>query len=75
LPKALSKILKEEYTELIDKLEEYRGIRNEVEYSPYPDIDKSLKETASELLQETKLSIELFVRCFKERGIEIDATI
>ena len=75
LPKTLSKILEEEYTGLVDKLEEYRGIRNEVEYSPYPDIDKSLKETASELLQETKLSIDLFVRCFRERRIEIDATI
>ena len=49
--------------------------RNEVEYSPYPEIDKSLKETAEKILKETKLSLELIVRCFRERGLEVDATI
>jgi len=75
LPKNLSKVLPLEYSEFIKKLEQYRGIRNEVEYSPYPEIDKSLKETASEILQETKRSIELIISCFNERGIEVDATI
>ncbi len=49
--------------EFTDKLEQYRVVRNEAEYSPYPDIDKSLEETASEMLQETQFSIELIVRC------------
>ena len=64
-----------EYAEFISKLEQYRDIRNEVEYSPYPEIDKSLEETASEILQETKRSIEFIVCCFRERGLEVDATI
>ena len=64
-----------EYAEFINKLEQYRDIRNEVEYSPYPEIDKSLEETAKEILQETKRSIELIIRCFSERGLEVDATI
>ena len=75
LPKSLGKVLPPEYAEFIKKLEQYRGIRNEVEYSPYPEIDKSLKETASEILQETKHSIELIVRCFSERGLEVNAII
>jgi len=75
LPKSLGKILPSEYAEFINKLEQYRDIRNEVEYSPYPEIEKSLKEIAPEILQETKRSIELIVRCFTERGIEVDATI
>ena len=75
LPKNLGEVLQKEYAEFIDKLEQYRDIRNEVEYSPYPEIDKSLEETASEILQETKRSIELIVRCFSERGIEVDTPI
>jgi len=75
LPRNLGKVLPSKYIEFIKKLEQYRGIRNEVEYSPYPEIDKSLKETASEILQETKRSIELIISCFNERGIEVDATI
>ncbi|MBM3235902.1 HEPN domain-containing protein [Candidatus Poribacteria bacterium] len=75
LPKSLSKVLPSEYAEFIKKLEQYRGIRNEIEYSPYPEIDNSLEETAKEILQETKHSIELIVCCFRERGIEVDATI
>lgn len=74
LPKSLSKVLPSEYAEFTDKLEQYRVVRNEAEYSPYPDIDKSLEETASEMLQETQFSIELIVRYFSERGVEIDAT-
>ena len=75
LPKSLGKALPSEYAEFIKKLEQYRGIRNEVEYSPYPEIDKSLEETAKEILQETKRSIELIVRCFTERGLEVNAII
>jgi uncharacterized protein (UPF0332 family) len=74
LPKNLGKVLPLEYAEFISKLEQYRDIRNEVEYSPYPEIDKSLEETAKEILQETKRSIELIIRCFSERGLEVDAT-
>ena len=75
LPKNLGKALPSEYAEFIKKLEQYRGIRNEVEYSPYPEIDKSLKEIASEILQETKRSIDLIARCFSERGVEVNAII
>ena len=75
LPKSLGKVLPPEYAEFINKLEQYRDIRNEVEYSPYPEIDKSLEETAKEILRETKRSIELIVCCFRERGLEVDATI
>jgi hypothetical protein len=71
----LGKVLPSEYAEFINKLEQYRDIRNEVEYSPYPEIDKSLEETAKEILKETKRSIELIISCFSERGIEVDATI
>ena len=38
-------------------------------------IQKHLEETAKEILQETKCSIELIARCFSERGLEVDATI
>ena len=55
----LGKVLPSEYAEFIEKLERYQGIRNDVEYSPvsrrrqlakrtYPEIDKSLKETAEQ---------------------------
>ena len=33
------------------------------------------KETAEKILKETKRSIELIVRFFSERGLEVDATI
>ena len=74
LSKNLGKVLPLEYAEFIEKLEQYRNIRNEVEYSPYPEIDKSLIETAEQILYETKCSVELIIRFFRERGIEVDAT-
>ena len=70
----MGKVLPLEYAEFIEKLEQYRNIRNEVEYSPYPEIDKSLIETAEQILYETKCSVELIIRFFRERGIEVDAT-
>ncbi|MBD3183129.1 HEPN domain-containing protein [Candidatus Poribacteria bacterium] len=72
LPKNLGKILSTEYAEFIDKLERFRGIRNEVEYSPYPEVDRSLREISEHILVETKTSIELMVCCFQERELDFD---
>lgn len=74
LPKRLGKVWPTEHIEFIERLERYRGIRNEVEYSPYPEIDEPLSETAAQVLRETELSVELLVRWFYEKGVEVDTT-
>jgi uncharacterized protein (UPF0332 family) len=75
LPKKLSISLPSDYAVFIDKLEQYRRIRNEADYSPYPEIDGSLDAVALQILQETEASIRLISQCFRERGIVIDTNI
>jgi uncharacterized protein (UPF0332 family) len=75
LPKKLSDCLKSDYALFIDRLDRYRRIRNEVDYSPYPEINDSLDAVALQIIQETEESIKLILQCFKERGIMIDASI
>ena len=73
LPKKLGKFLPSNYAIFIDKLERYRRIRNEVDYSPYPEIYDSLNFVALEVLRETEVSIKLILQYFEERGVSIDA--
>jgi len=75
LPKKLGECLKSDYTPFVDRLDQCRRIRNEVDYSPYPEIDDSLNAVTLQILQETEESIKLILQCFKERGIVIDASI
>lgn len=75
LPKALEKVLTEEDNTFADRLDEWRGIRNEIEYSPFPKVDKPLSETAAEMLEGTGEFMESFAPYFRERGVEFDARI
>jgi len=75
LPKVLEKVLTEEDNKFADRLDEWRGVRNEMEYSPFPKIDKPLSETAAEMLEGTKEFIESFAPCFGERGVVLDARV
>jgi uncharacterized protein (UPF0332 family) len=78
LPKKLTECLKSDhilYALFVDRLDQYRWIRNEVDYSPYPEIDGPLDTVALQILQETEESIKLILQCFNERGIIINANI
>ena len=73
LPKKLGDCLKSVGASfIVDKLEQYRSIRNEVDYSPYPEIDGSLDAVALKILRETESYIKLILQFFEERGITID---
>ena len=64
LPNMLRRVLNTEDDWLADKLDEWRGIRNQVEYSPYPRIENSVKETASQMLRFDKDVFKTIRRLF-----------
>lgn len=72
LPNMLRRVMKTEDKWLADKLDDWRGIRNEVEYSPYPQIENAVTKTASQMLRSTRTLSKLLEGYFKERGIDND---
>ena len=71
-PRALRGILRREDHYLADALSQWRDIRNEVEYSPFPKIDFPLAESAAEALRVAEGFIQSIKRYFEEGGVWVD---
>lgn len=72
LPKVLRGVLRREDHYLVDALSQWRDIRNEVEYSPFPRIDVPLAEAAAEALRVAEGFIQSITRYFEEGGVRVD---
>lgn len=72
LPRVLRGILRREDHSLADALSQWRDIRNEVEYSPFPRIDLPLAEAAAEAFRVTEGFIQSILHYFEEGRVRVD---